>query len=140
MKRRISPAVRCIAVLTFACLVGCALWSARGRAATNIAVNSTGDNVANDGRCTLREAITISNNGNRSGAAAGECPDGVFNGRDTISFNITGAGCITGGVCTIVPASELPQLREPVTIDGYTQPGASANTLAVGNNAVITSS
>jgi len=30
-----------------------------------------------------------------------------------------------------------PIISDPVTIDGYTQPGASANTLAVGNNAVL---
>jgi len=51
---------------------------------------------------------------------------------DTISFAIPGAG-----VHTITPASALPAITDPLTIDGYTQPGASANTLAVGDNAVL---
>ena len=40
-------------------------------------------------------------------------------GADTIRFNIPG-----GGLKTIRPASALPTITEPVTIDGYTQPGA----------------
>ena len=57
---------------------------------------------------SLRQAITDAN-------AAG--------GADTIEFNIVGSG-----VHTIVPASALPQITGPTTIDGYTQPGAVANT------------
>lgn len=53
-------------------------------------------------------------------------------GADLIDFNIPGAG-----VQTIAPASGLPTITDPVTIDGYTQPGASPNTLAVGNDAVL---
>lgn len=50
----------------------------------------------------------------------------------------TDAGCNVGtGVCTISPASALPVISQPVTINGYTQTGASENTLAVGDNAVI---
>ena len=54
-------------------------------------------------------------------------------GDDVITFNIPG-----GGVQTITPASALPGATE-VTIDGYTQPGSSANTNAPdqGTNAVI---
>src|SRR2546423_14086923 len=51
-------------------------------------------------------------------------------GSDTIAFNIPGTG-----VRTITPATELPVITSPVTIDGYTQPGSSANTLAGGDNA-----
>ena len=51
-------------------------------------------------------------------------------GADTINFNISGSG-----VKTISPASSLPTITDPVIIDGYTQPGASPNTLAVGDNA-----
>src|SRR5205807_1996407 len=53
-------------------------------------------------------------------------------GTDTINFNIPGAG-----VHTISPASALPTITDPVTIDGYTQPGASMNTLANSDNAVL---
>lgn len=58
--------------------------------------------------------------------------------KDTIAFSITGSGCTgTPTVCTIKPASNLPAVTDPVIIDGYTQPGSSPNSLAVGDNAVI---
>ncbi len=50
---------------------------------------------------------------------------------DTIAFNVSGAGCV-GGICTITPATTYPFLTSPVTIDGYTQTGASPNTNAEG--------
>src|SRR5215831_13008205 len=53
-------------------------------------------------------------------------------GADTISFNIPGPG-----VHTISLMHSLPAITDPVTIDGYTQPGASQNSLAVGDNAVL---
>ena len=53
-------------------------------------------------------------------------------GLDTITFNIPGAG-----VKTIAPAAALPAITDPVAIDGYSQPGASPNTLVSGDNAVI---
>ncbi len=31
----------------------------------------------------------------------------------------------------------LPEITDPVTIDGYTQPGAKANSLALGDDAII---
>jgi hypothetical protein len=53
-------------------------------------------------------------------------------GLDTISFNIPG-----DGVRVIAVTSALPEVTDPVIIDGYTQPGAAPNSLAVGSNAVI---
>ena len=54
-------------------------------------------------------------------------------GADTIAFNIPG-----DGVQKIsVGESALPEITDSVTIDGYTQPGAKANTLASGNDALI---
>jgi hypothetical protein len=50
---------------------------------------------------------------------------------DNIVFDIPGAG-----VHTIFLADQMI-ITDPVTIDGYTQPGASPNTLAVGDNAVL---
>ncbi|MEO8672659.1 MAG: choice-of-anchor Q domain-containing protein [Tahibacter sp.] len=41
--------------------------------ASTILVSTTADSVANDGQCSLREAITSANTGVASGAAAGEC-------------------------------------------------------------------
>jgi len=52
--------------------------------------------------------------------------------QDTIAFNISGTGPFT-----ITPATALPTITNSVFIDGYTQPGASQNTLANGDNAVI---
>lgn len=53
-------------------------------------------------------------------------------GRDTIAFDISGAG-----VHTIQPLSALPTITDPVVIDAYTQPGATPNSLAEGNDAVL---
>ena len=55
-------------------------------------------------------------------------------GADTIAFNIPGPG-----VHTIAPATQLPDMLETVTIDGYTQPGSSPNTNATGAlNTILT--
>ncbi len=64
-------------------------------------------------------------------------------GLDTIAFNIpaaTDAGCDSGtGVCTILPASALPTIIDPVIIDGYTQPGSSPNTNGPGFGRILCS-
>jgi hypothetical protein len=85
--------------------------------------DSTVTNTNDSGAGSLRQAILDAN------ATAGA---------DTISFNIpaTDPNCNANtGVCTISPASLLPNVTETVTIDGYTQPGASENTLAKGDDA-----
>ena len=74
-----------------------------------------------DGKISLREAITAANNTSNGPG-----------GPDRIYFNIDGTG-----VHTISPGSALPNITSPVIIDGYTQHGASVNTLAVGDNAVL---
>ena len=48
-----------------------------------------------------------------------------------IAFNIPGAG-----VHTIRPTSPLPPIKD-LLIDGYTQPGSRANTLAKGSDAIL---
>jgi hypothetical protein len=53
-------------------------------------------------------------------------------GVDTIAFNISASG-----VQTIALSTSMDGITEPVFLDGYSQPGASANTLAVGDDAVI---
>jgi CSLREA domain-containing protein len=97
--------------------------------AKTFTVNSTGD-LADPGlngvcdvspfttglQCTLRAAIQEANNTSVA---------------DTINFGVpsTSANCdSTTKVCTISPTSELPTITEPVTINGYTQTGASRNT------------
>ncbi len=54
------------------------------RASTTITVNSTSDVRADDGSCTLREAIIAANTDTPSGVAIGECPAG--SGADTINL------------------------------------------------------
>jgi parallel beta-helix repeat protein len=78
-------------------------------------VTNTGDSGAG----SLRQAILDAN---------------ANAGADTIAFDVPGAG-----VHTISPATALPTITEQATIDGYTQPGAAANTLplAQGTNALI---
>ncbi len=81
-------------------------------AATAAANTYTVTNTNDSGAGSLRQAILDAN------ANAGP---------DTIAFNITGSG-----VQTIAPASALPAITGPVTVDGYTQPGSSANTNPTG--------
>jgi hypothetical protein len=50
----------------------------------------------------------------------------------TIDFDIPGSGPFV-----IQPTTPLPAITHSVIINGYSQPGASANTLAQGDNAVI---
>jgi CSLREA domain-containing protein len=70
------------------------------------------------GNCSLRAAIEEAN---------------VTVDKDTINFSIPGTG-----VHTITPNSVLPDITNPVVIDGYSQLGASTNTEAnSGDNAVL---
>ena len=73
--------------------------------------------TADSGPGSLRQAITDAN---------------ANAGADTIAFNIPGAG-----VHTISPATALPNITQPVTIDGYTQPGSAVNTDPVATSAVL---
>jgi uncharacterized repeat protein (TIGR01451 family)/CSLREA domain-containing protein len=81
------------------------------RAAT-IVVNSTADAVADDGQCTLREAITAVNTDTASGGTPGECDAG--SGDDTID--------LTGISGTIDLTGPLPEIISDVVLSG---PGAS---------------
>lgn len=86
------------------------------RAGTTLTVSSTADIRANDGKCTLREAIIAANTDSSSGAAAGECPAG--SGADTI---IIPAGTYTltllGALEDLAAAGDL-DIRQDVTIQG----------------------
>src|SRR5262245_61144008 len=88
--------------------VGFVLLAAAPSFATTYTVTTTADSGAG----SLRQAILDAN---------------ANPGADTIEFNIVGSG-----VQTITPVTALPVISSPVTIDGYTQPGASPNTLPVG--------
>src|SRR5690349_3291125 len=76
-------------------------------------VSNTGDSGAG----SLRQAIQAAN---------------ARPGMDQIVFNIPGAG-----IHTISLAASLPDITDPITIDGYTQPGARANTDSVADNAIL---
>ena len=69
-------------------------------------------NTNDTGAGSLRQAIVAAN-----GTA----------GTDTITFDIPGSG-----VHTISPLTPLPVITEAVTIDGYSQPGASESTVGFG--------
>src|SRR5437763_17209557 len=80
---------------------------------------------------------TTADNGNNANPTAGSLRKAILDadanaGKDTIDFNIPGAF-----LHTISPPSSLPDISDAVVIDGYTQPGASENTLANGDNAVL---
>ena len=65
------------------------------------------DGTCNKAHCSLREAINLAN---------------AHPGADTIEFKIRG-----GPPFTLQPLSALPEITEPVTIDGTTQPGFHGN-------------
>lgn len=71
------------------------------------------------GVCTLRAAIEEAN---------------ALAGADNIHFNIGGGGAVTINKSVVNPDITV---TSEVHIDGYTQPGATANTLTVGSNAIL---
>lgn len=87
-------------------LLGGAVTFTPARAA-GIVVNSSADVVANDGVCTLREAITNANGDSQLFATAGECAAG--SGADTITF---------ADDYTITLTAELPTTSSNITISG----------------------
>src|ERR1043165_4028411 len=116
-KRTSRQANRIIRMMSFsACIL---IFTAAAAQAATYHVTTTIDNGDNQNPTpgSLRKAI-VDANGNA--------------GQDLIDFQIPGAG-----VKTISPLTPLPVITDSVTIDGYTQPGASPNTLATGNNAVL---
>ena len=123
---------RMLVALAVLAMVAAMLLSAKpSYAATTFTVNSTADQADASGadgvcdvspnvsgpQCTLRAAIEQAN---------------FTEGANVINFNIPGTG-----VQTIRPSTALPTIAEQTTIDGYTQPGASPNTKAVGNDASL---
>lgn len=106
-QNRRARAALAVALLS-AFTVGGTLGTHHALAAPGTATTFTVTNTNDTGTGSLRTAITNANNNP---------------GADTINFNIPG-----DVVHRISPSSPLPGISESVTIDGYTQPGASANT------------
>jgi CSLREA domain-containing protein len=118
--RGLAPLVGAMLLLGLALVVG--MQKPAHAVSTTFTVTSTADpgDGECDSACTLRDAILAANaNDNLSE-------------QDRINFSVAGEG-----VKTISPGSPLPPIEEPVIIDGYTQPGSSANTLARGTNAKL---
>uniref|UniRef100_UPI0026158719 DUF6701 domain-containing protein n=1 Tax=Propionivibrio sp. TaxID=2212460 RepID=UPI0026158719 len=72
-------------------------------------------NTNDSGAGSLRQAIIDSN---------------AASGTSIINFAVVGAGCVGSGspVCTITPATALPAITYPVTIDATTQSGYTLTT------------
>src|SRR5215467_9192063 len=86
----------------FLCSILLVFFAARSFGAGPFTVTNTNDSGAGSLRQAILDANTM--------------------GGGTIAFNISGAG-----VHTISPLTALPAITKTVTIDGYTQPGSSAN-------------
>ncbi len=86
-----------------------ALWAA------TITVTGFDSTVADEGVCTLREAITAANTNIASGATPGECPAGDV-GPDTVE--LTGDVTLTVVDNTTTGANGLPVVSSEVTVDG----------------------
>jgi CSLREA domain-containing protein len=83
---------------------------------SDFSLNDTPNVCDTDGgaglQCSLRGAIQEANN---------------TTGTDVIEFNLPVNPNLPGSGRTFGPATALPQITSPVSIDGYTQPGASPN-------------
>src|SRR5687767_1516810 len=73
--------------------------------AAAITVNTLADTEADDGTCSLREALVAANTDAASGASVGEC--GAGSGTDTITFGVSG---------TIVLTFPLPGITTDLSI------------------------
>ena len=106
----------------------------------NTAVDSTNPNTT----LSLRQAIEVSNATLSVGSLTSTqqlLVNGAVGATNTIDFTIPtsdpGYNPMTG-VWTIVPASELPTIAtNAALIDGYSQTGASQNSAALSDNAVL---
>jgi CSLREA domain-containing protein len=116
-------------LIAFAWLIGPG--AALSAVAGTITVNTYADTTANDGKCTLREAITAANNNAPSGAAAGECVAGTT-ALDTIVYSVAEFcpvnGCVTG---LLTP---LPDISSAMSIVG---PGSGSLALQPSGGAKI---
>lgn len=107
-----------------------------------ITVNTTADDTAADSTLSLREAIEVSNGSLLVSSLSTQEQaqvNGAVGSTNTIDFNIptTDSGYSSStGVWTIKPQTELPAIsNNAAIINGYSQTGASENTLSEGDNA-----
>jgi hypothetical protein len=90
-----------------------------------------------DDTLSFREALEVSNGdiavSSLSPSAQAQV-SGPLSSPNTIDFDIPGTGPFT---INLQPNQTLLYVRVPTIIDGYSQPGASPNTLALGDNAKL---
>lgn len=84
-----------------------------------ITVTTTASGTSVDGFCSLDEAVGNANADTAFSATAGECPAG--RGKDTINFNIFGAGPHVIHTSAVNPQMLL--ITRPLILDGTSQPG-----------------
>jgi SdrD B-like domain/Cadherin domain/Bacterial Ig domain len=120
-----------------------------------VVVTSAADTVnANDGVVTLREALSLADQQSINFDLPANDPGHVYYRNDGIAGQVT-RGNVTQTTATddsmisdidpdyanswwtIRPTTPLPRFNGGVTLDGYSQLGATQNTQAVGNNAVL---
>src|SRR2546423_10428521 len=120
-RKRLTALTCMLAVAIFIVIIAGWKWFEPTAQAATFSVTNTN----NSGAGSLRDAIDLAN-----GAA----------GADMISFNIPASdpNCnATTHVCTIPPVTGLSAISSPVVLDGYTQPGSMANTVANGDDAKV---
>jgi len=101
-----------------------------------LTVNSAADNTSDTTVLTLRDALTLVNNGgDPSSLGQASMPSGwnnqiagIFGNNDSIDFKIA-----SSGTQSIVLTSDLPAISSPVTIDGTSEPGYAGQPLVVIN-------
>ena len=94
--------------------------------------------LAGASRAATFHVTTTADNNNNSNPTAGSLRKAIIDanltaGPDLIDFNIPGSGV---HIFSLITA--LPTITDPVTIDGYTQPGSVKNNLANNDNAILT--
>ncbi len=109
------------AVRAIACVASLLAFAFASNACANTYVVT---NTADAGFGSLRQAIADAN--------AQQVTAGTRCDPHSIVFAIPG-----NGLHTIQPLSSLPMFNIPITLDGYSQPGSSLNTLNEGSNAVL---
>lgn len=98
--------------------LGTLLDARQAAAASSVTVNDTGDTVAADSLCNLREAITAAN----TQAPFDGCTFSGSGSPTTIAFAIPGSG-----LHEITIATRLPEIVTPVIVDGLSQAGADCS-------------
>ncbi|NOT61492.1 MAG: hypothetical protein HOP19_14840, partial [Acidobacteria bacterium] len=82
----------------------------------SITVNDNGTAVANDGKCTLIEAIIAANTDTASGGMSGECSAG--GGADTIDLPANATISLTAAHNNFYGPNGLPAITSVITING----------------------